>query len=148
MSETQKKTTYAEEVRQRMEEKEWAFSCEEREKETVFNLPMAADNAPGINVKLIVRNDGDCKLRTYLASNVPKSKHQKILSVLNTLNGQYRFICLNLDRDGDICASYDFIIGSKETSVAGRVLAMLHLFTDIADDCIPHIMPVIWSKED
>lgn len=148
MSDVKKeKPNYAEAMAQELKEHNLSFTSKVRGDETVFTLPMSADNAPGINVKLIINEDGDCKLRSYLASNVPKSNWPSMLPVINDLNAKYRYICLSMDRDGDICAAYDFSVYAGTVSIFAQVIAMVFLYTDIADKCIPDIMRTIWAKD-
>lgn len=147
MSDVKKeKVNYAEVMTKELKEHNLSFTSKVRGDETIYTLPMSADNAPGINVKLIIDEDGDCKLRSYLASNVHKAKQPAMLRVINDLNAKYRYICLSMDKDGDICASYDFSIYADAESVFAQVIAMLFLYTDIADKCIPVIMQTLWAK--
>lgn len=149
MSDVKKeKFIFAEVMTHELKEHNLSFTSKIRGDETVFTLPMSADNAPGINVKLIIDEDGDCKLRSYLASNVPKAKRPAMLSVINDMNAKYRYICLSIDQDGDVCASYDFYVHAGSTSIFAQVISMVFLYTDIADKCIPDIMRTIWAKEE
>lgn len=68
------KINFAQILSEELKKHDLAFTSKVRGEDTVFTLPMSADNAPGINVKLIIDEDGDCKLRSYLASNVPAAK--------------------------------------------------------------------------
>lgn len=142
------KVNYAELIMQELVEHDLPFTHKAREKDTVFTLPLPADNLPGINVKLIVNKDGDCKLRSYLASNVPKPKQAVLLPVINALNSKYRYICLSLDRDGDLCAAYDFSVYPGLIPIPEQVLSMVFLYVDIVDKCIPGIMQALWTKEE
>lgn len=147
MSDVKKeKINFAEVVAQELKGLNLPFTSKIRNDDTIFTLPMPADNAPGINIKLIIDEDGDCKLRSYLASNVPKAKWPAMYPVLNGLNAKYRYICLSMDKDGDICAAYDFSVCANGESVFAQIIAMLFLYTDIADKCIPDIMQTLWAK--
>lgn len=149
MSDTNKeKINYAEVLLEELNKHDLSYTSKKRDDEIIFTFPMSVDNAPGINVKLIIDEDGDCKLRSYLASNVPKSKWPAMYPVINKLNAEYRFVCLSLDKEGDICCSYDFTILAGATSVFAHVVAMLYLYTDIADNCIPEIMQTLWTKSE
>ena len=113
----------------------------------IFSLPMSADNAPGINLKLRVSEKGDSKFWCYLASNVPSRKRPAMIYALNKLNGRYRYICLSLDKDGDVHASYDFALFGDEEIVGNHVIAMLFLVADVMDHCIPAIWKVMWLTD-
>lgn len=140
------KVNYAEIMAQELKEHNMSFTRKVREDKSIFTLPMSADNAPGLSVKLIIDEDGDCKLRCYLANNVPNEKKADMLQVLNDLNAKYRYICLSIDKDGDICASYDFTVHEGDVPIFVQIIAMVFLYTDIADDCIPDIMQTLWAK--
>ena len=99
-----------------------SYTCKPQGIETIFTLSIPANNAPGMTVKLIVDEDGDCKLRSYLARNVPPAKWPAIYSVLNNLNATYRYICLSVDNNGVICASYDFALFVDAESVFAQRL--------------------------
>ncbi len=149
MSDVKKEqVNFAEIMIQGLNEHNLSFTSKVLDDETVFTLPMSANNAPGINVKLIIDEDGDCKLRSYLASNVPKAKWTAMLPVINDLNAKYRYICLSMNRDGDICAAYDFSVYDGPVSIFEQIIAIVFLYADIADKCIPEIMRILWAKED
>lgn len=148
MSDVKKdKVNYAEVMAQALKEHNMSFTSKVRGDKIIFTLPMSADNAPGINVKLIIDEDGDCKLRSYLANNISQVKRPAMLQVINDLNAKYRYICLSIDQDGDICASYDFTVHEGSVPIFVQIIAMVFLYTDIADNCIPEIMQTIWAKE-
>lgn len=140
---------YGKIVKQAFEDNGWHFNLKEFEDRTIFALPMSAKNCPGLNVKVDVSNNGDSKIRCFLADDTPKSTHAELLVVLNTLNSRYRYVTLSLDSDGDILAAYDFtIFGKDEETIDRQVTTMVVLLSDIMDKCIPSIMKVIWSSQE
>lgn len=140
---------YGQVVKKAFENNGWHFNLREFEDRTIFALPMSAKNCPGLNVKVDVSNNGDSKIRCYLADDTPKTKHAELLEVLNTLNNRYRYVTLSLDDDGDILAAYDFtIFGTDENVIDRQVATMVVILSDIMDKCIPSIMKVIWSAQE
>lgn len=143
---TKENINFASVLSRGLTEHNMSYASKDLGEDTIFTLPMSTDNAPGINVKLIIDEDGDCKLRSYLAHNIPNGKRPAMYAALNALNAKYRYICFSIDKDGDICASYDFIIQEDAETIFDQVMTMLFLYTDIADKCIPDIMQTLWAK--
>lgn len=139
---------YAHVFKNKLKEMGFHFSTYSSDNETIFGVPMPADNAPGIQVKLMIDEQGDSKIRCYLASDVDSSRQSAVMTVLNSLNERYRFTCLSLDDDGDICASYDFILVGDDEAISEHLTSILFLFTDICDKCIPPIMQTIWKSSE
>ena len=139
---------YVEIIKQVFINNNWNFTTKDREKETLFNIPMASKYLPVLDVKFIVNSIGDCKIRCYLTRNMHYSKRAAILEVINTLNSNYRFITVSLDSDGDVLAAYDFTIFGSATVADKQVETMIYLVSDIIDKCVPAIMKVIWQDGD
>ena len=114
--------------------------------ETLFELLMPSERLQALRIKMIVGKDGDVKFRCYLAEDVVESNIAALQNEINRLNARYRFICLSIDDDRDICAAYDDILYGDEKSAADHAIAMLVLFTEIIDKCVPNIMPLIWKE--
>lgn len=144
----EKKTEYADIVEAKLKDIGFHFMRTERDGENVFFLPMDAENAPGLNVRLIIDKNGDSKYRCYIADKVPVRKRKAMVEECNRLNTRYRYISLHVDDDGGVCASYDFAIFGDEEVIAEHALSMLCLCSEITDTCIPHIMKTLWSKEE
>ena len=64
---------------------------------------------------------------------------------LNELNQKYRFICLTIDSDYDISASYDFVSYGDSQVVKLQMEQMLRMFVDICDECVREILQVLWK---
>lgn len=141
-----KKNNLVQIVTRGLEEMDCTFSSRVWGDETVFDLPMAMDNTPGIHVKLIIDKNGDCKLRSYPASGVPMRKRRAMLRLVNELNLRFRYICLTLDDDGDICASYDFPYFEGSNLTFEKILATVWLYVEILDKCMPELMRTLWSE--
>lgn len=139
---------YGELVEEIFESNDWNFTAKRKDDDTFFAIPWSAKNLPGLDVKLIVSDDGDCKIRCYLAREVPDSKRPAMLAVLNALNNQYRYITLSIDSDGDILAAYDFRLFSDAETTNKQVGMMIFFTTKIMDKCVPKIMKVLWQDDD
>ena len=140
---------YGEIVERAFDNNGWHFNVRKLEDRTIFALPMSAKNCPGLNVKFDVSDNGDSKIRCYLAEDTPESKRAELLAVINLLNNKYRYITISLDNDGDILAAYDFtIFATDEKVIDKQVRTMVVLLSDIMDKCIPPIMKIIWSASD
>ncbi|MBO4400292.1 MAG: YbjN domain-containing protein [Selenomonadaceae bacterium] len=139
---------YAEIVEKYFTDNDWNFTAKKIDDDIFFSLPLGAKNLPGLDVKLIVDTDGDCKIRCYLAKGVADKKRDEMLEVLNSLNTKYRYVTLSLDTDNDVLASYDFrIFGDAETADR-QVGAMIFIVSRIMDKCVPKIMRVIWNDDE
>ena len=114
---------------------------------TIFTLPMQANNAPGITMRLRVGENGDSKFWCYLASNIPSRKRSAVIYAINKLNNRYRYICLSLDKDGDVHASYDFSLFGDEDVIGDHIIEMTFLTAEVMDHCIPAIWKAMWLTD-
>jgi len=145
---TETTENYAAAVEKELKEMEINFQADRRETETVYTMMSSADNAPGLNLHVVIGDNGDSKLRCYLVHDVPKARRLNVMEVLNRLNSRYRYLTLSIDEDGDVCAAYDFDLYGTAENGSNEVMAMIALFLRIADKCYPDIMPVIWKAPD
>lgn len=144
---SEKECDYAAFVNEELAEMPFMFKGKRLEDGMRFEIAMPSDQFLDLRVKMIVERNGDTKIRCFLAKNVPPENVSALREAINCLNSEYRFICLSIDEDRDICASYDFIlVGDKE--VVGRQAATsLVLFADIVSDCLPVLMPLVWKRD-
>lgn len=138
---------YADVFEKALSEHNFEFLRKEKGDEVVFLLPMHADNAPGLNVRMIIDSNGDSKFRCYIAEDVPEKKWSTIMKVCNRLNSNYRYISLSIDEDGDVCSAYDFAIFGNDEVIAEHAITMLGLCSHITDKCIPDIMKSLWIED-
>lgn len=145
---SEKKCDYAALIKEELAEMPFMSKGKRLEDGMRFEIAMPSDQFLDLRVKMIVGRNGDTKIRCFLAKNVLPENVPTLREAINRLNSEYRFICLSIDEDRDICASYDFIlVGDKE--VAGRQAATsLVLFADIASDCLPELMPLVWKRKE
>lgn len=139
---------YAEIVESTFQSKGLNFHVKKGEKESVFSLPMHADNAPGLNIRMRVSRKGDSKIWCYLAGGIAASKRAIMLEVVNALNDRYRYICVSVDEDNDICASHDFSLYGDEESAAEHAMETLFLVTNVMDHCVPTILKTLWMEDE
>lgn len=145
---SEKECDYAAFVNEELAEMPFMFKGKRLEDGMRFEIAMPSEQFLDLRVNMIVGRNGDTKIRCFLAKNVLPENVSALREAINRLNSEYRFICLSIDEDRDICASYDFIlVGDKE--VAGRQAAIsLELFADIASDCLPELMPLVWKRKE
>ena len=115
--------------------------------ETRFNVMMPSEQLQALRVKMIVDEVGDTKLRCYLAKEVDERNVPDVKEKINQLNNSYRFVCLSLDDDRDLCSSYDFILFGDEEAAVNQAFTSLVLFSEITDKCVPDLLPLIWKKD-
>lgn len=143
----EKTMNYAKAVEQELNDLGMHFDIRVKGEDTIFSLPMRAENVPGFNIRLRISEKGDSKMWCFLARNVKKEKRAAMLETLNSLNDQYRFLRLSLDQDSDVAADYDFILCGDEASACEHVVAMIFLLTEVMDECVKSIMSTIWRED-
>ena len=145
---SEKECDYAAFVNEALAEMPFMFKGKRYEDRMRFEIAMPSEQFLDLRVNMFVGRHGDTKIRCFLAKNVLPENVPALREAVNRLNSEYRFICLSIDEDRDICASYDFILfGDKE--VAGKQAATsLALFADIASDCLPELMPLVWKRKE
>lgn len=139
---------YAEAFEDKLREKGLSFNAKEKENGKVFIISMGVDNVPSLKVIMVTANSGDSTLYAYLANDVDERIRSEVMHVINKLNRKYRYICLCIDDDGDVCASYDLNVFGDEEAAGIHMLRNLVLFADICDSCIPPIMKTVWKAAD
>ena len=144
-----KNIDYQELVEEILTENDWIFDIRREKEFTSFSFPMNAKNIPNLKVLFIVDSGGDCKIRNYIVRNITEEKRPRILAVINDLNKNFRYITLSLDEDGDISASYDFVIFSKnKNEIDKQVGTMVYITSEIMDKCFQKIMKVLWEDDE
>lgn len=140
---------YATAIERELNENNFIFRSQRKTDTTVFDVIMPSDKLHLLQIMMIVDDDGDSKLRCYLASGIDLDKVSSVVEEINHLNDRFRFICLSVDEDRDVCAANDFILYGDAETVAHNTITTLVLFADIIDKCVPSLMPIIWkdSKE-
>lgn len=124
------------------------YEVHEKENTTMFSISSKIDNYAGLNTRIIMDQKGTVQMRSYLANNVPESKHVAVMKTLNRLIDHYRFVRFCIDRDGDVCATYDIVLRGDETEGCDQIMFLLHIFINICDECIPDIMKTIWNASE
>ncbi len=148
MSELKKdKVNFAEEFHKGLAETKISFTCKTRADEMIFGISMELKHAPAVNVHVIVDEGGDCKLRCNLVDSVPEERRVNMLRMINEMHLKYRYLCITLDRDGDVWAGYDFQVHSDADTVFVQIMGMVLLFTKVLEKCVPDIMLTLWLKE-
>lgn len=136
---------YATAIEHELNDNNFIFRSQCKEDTTVFDVIMPSDKLHLLQVKIIVDDDGDTMLRCYLASGIDLDKVSSVVEEINHLNGRFRFICLSVDEDRDVCVANDFILYGDAEPAAHNTITTLVLFADIIDKCVPSLMPIIWK---
>lgn len=142
------KYDYAAAIEKELSDMPFMFKSKKVGDETRFDILMPSEKLQGLKVKMIVDEDGDVKLRSYLVNEVDIFKLSVVQDKLNKLNSRYRFICLSLDEDRDLCSAYDFILYGDVGSAVKQAITSLVLFSEITDKCVPELLPLIWKNEE
>lgn len=142
------KHDYAAAIEKELNDMPFIFMSRKVEDETRFEVLMPSERLQVLRVKMIVDEDGDIKLRCYLANDVDACKTTALQEKMNQLNSRYRFICLSLDEDRDLCSAYDFILFGDEESAVKQAITTLMLFSDITDKCVPELLPLTWKNDE
>lgn len=138
--------SYATAIEQELNDNNFIFRSQRKKDATVFDVIMPSDKLHLLQINMIVDDDGDTKLRCYLASGIDLDKVSSVVEEINHLNCRFRFICLSVDEDRDVCAANDFILFGEAGTAAHNAITTLVLFADIVDKCVPSLMPIIWSN--
>ena len=107
-----------------LEEKEIKYQCEEREgKRDWVSVRFSGESAPSVEVQLFFHEDEeDVALRSFSIVRVPQAKTAGMLTLLNSLMEEYRWVRLCLDGDNEVTAAIDAVISAD---TAGPVATQL-----------------------
>lgn len=142
------KTNYIAAIEKKFTELTVPYNTKGDDSKKMFVIPTRTDNAPGLTTMMLVDEEGDVKIRCYLANDVAPDKHAALVQTLNRLNSEFRFVCMSLDKDGDVCAAIDFVLMGDEETVGQQVMTLLSIFVNIVDKCIPDVMRTIWDENE
>lgn len=85
----------------------------------------------------------DCDAQFYLRiAEVPETKRNLITKEINKLNCKYRYIKFYLEDDGKLNATTSFIFNN--CCVDYICMGMAINILQIADECYPSIMKIVW----
>lgn len=127
---------------------EFLFHLSKIDNDTIFEIFMPSEKIPILNVKLIMNKSGDAKLRCYIANKIEDEIIPVLYEKINHLNSRYRFVCLSIDEERDLCSAYDFFICGDEETAVKQIMRTMILFSDITDLCISKLYPLIWKEEE
>jgi len=81
--------------------------------------------------------------RVSRLAKLPIDRQFEVLSALNELNREYRFVRFYTDQEDYVTVQIDRIIAVNET--ADPVMEMIARILRIIDEAYPRIMKAIWS---
>lgn len=117
---------------------------DENEKNSSVWVQFAIDNGPTYRIKFIsTDDDNDVAVRVFSLVTVAEDKRIQLATVLNELNGKFRFVKFYIDSDGGINVEYDYPLRSSDPSESAE--EMIVHFVKIIDDAYPVLMRAMWS---
>lgn len=142
------KINYAGLTEKALQKAELDFSKAVWNGKTKFNISIPAKNLPGLYTSLLVDDTGDVLYRCYIAYDIDKDKWLDIIMECNRLNSNFRFLCMSLDDEGDLCAAYDFSVFEKdEELITENIMETFFLCFQITEKCAPYLLKLVWKKD-
>jgi len=89
------------------------------------------------------KDDHTVMFRVSRLAKLPIDRQFEVLSALNELNREYRFVRFYTDQEDYVTVQIDRIIAVNET--ADPVMEMIARILRIIDEAYPRIMKAIWS---
>lgn len=132
-------------VREAFAQKELKYK-EFRELEDGGTLMVAGFNGQMATYDLLMvfdKEDHTVMIRVGRLAKVPIDRQFEVLSALNELNREYRFVSFYSDPEDFVTVQTDRVIAANET--ADPVMEMIVRVVQILDGAYPRIMKAIWS---
>ena len=132
-------------VREAFAQKELKYK-EFRELEDGGTLMVAGFNGQMATYDLLMvfdKEDHTVMIRVGRLAKVPIDRQFEVLSALNELNREYRFVSFYSDPEDFVAVQTDRVIAANET--ADPVMEMIVRVVQILDGAYPRIMKAIWS---
>ena len=132
-------------VREAFAQKDLKYK-EFRELEDGGTLMVAGFNGQMATYDLLMvfdKEDHTAMIRVGRLAKVPIDRQFEVLSALNELNREYRFVSFYSDPEDFVTAQTDRVIAANET--AEPVMEMIARVVQILDGAYPRIMKAIWS---
>lgn len=107
-------------------------------------LQFGIKNGGSYRIRFISRDDDhDVAVRVFSLVSVEPDCQNKILSTVNELNAQYRFVKFAMDDDGDINLEYDYPVSDPNPAASARELVIR--ISNIVDEAYPKLMRAMWA---
>ena len=117
---------------------------EENDQRSEVWLQFTVDNGPAYRIRFIsTDNDSDVAVRVFGLLRVEETKKSKMLSAINEINAQFRYVKFVMDDNNDISVQYDFPV--RTVRVEASAEEILIRFVKIIDDAYPMMMRALWS---
>jgi len=132
-------------VREAFAQKELKYK-EFRELEDGGTLMVAGFNGQMATYDLLMvfdKEDHTVMIRVGRLAKIPIDRQFEVLSALNELNREYRFVSFYSDAEDFVTVQTDRVIAANET--ADPVMEMIVRVVQILDGAYPRIMKAIWS---
>ncbi len=132
-------------VREAFAQKDLKYK-EFRELEDGGTLMVAGFNGQMATYDLLMvfdKEDHTVMIRVGRLAKIPIDRQFEVLSALNELNREYRFVSFYSDAEDFVTVQTDRVIAANET--ADPVMEMIVRVVQILDGAYPRIMKAIWS---
>ena len=117
---------------------------DENEKQSYVWVQFKAEGGGSYRINFIsTDDDNDVAVRVFSLINVNDSQKPKMITALNELNCQFRYVKFSCDSDGDVNLQYDFPVSCKDPASCCRELIIR--INDIIEKSYPEIMRAMWS---
>ena len=128
-----------------MKAKELKYSIRESEKTSAVRVGFDRDGFSAAFHFISSDDDTDVAVRILDLVTIPEPKRASILTTLNELNNEYRYLKFCLDGDGDVRVEYDFPVSTPMDQVGAFAYEVLARGVKICDDAYPRLMKAIWA---
>jgi len=114
------------------------------ERRELIKVGFNAKNAEVIRLYFFFDDNGNSiNVKSFSVAKVSESKLGAILTTLNELNSEYRWVKFYVDSEKEVTVSGDAII-SPETA-GEECFEILVRYVDIIDEVYPRIMKALWG---
>ena len=139
--------TYAKAIAKEMERNEMHYQTIETDDSTLIEFSFK-DSIP-VEVLYDINDDSDAKIVTYPLRNIGREKKEAMRKAVEELNQKYKFVKLYLDKDNDICISYDFEFYGEDTERIGRhgVFVLIRI-CKIISSCLPVLLHAAYGESE
>ncbi len=133
--------TYA--IQQSFDEKGIKYRVTEVEESSVVEAAFGIDNGPSVTVRFISRDDdNDVAIRIFDLIKVTEDKRSNVLTAINQINNQYRYLKFVINDKGGVNAENDLYM--RTDNVGEICVEMFIRCMQILKKAYPILMHAIW----
>ena len=126
-----------------LDEHKLPYHLEENEQFSMIMARFEGKNIKHLLVRLICENENNVvSVRAFAIANAAKADKVKVLTLLNELNGKYRYTRFYMADNGEISAMYDLPTTCGEAF--GPISHEMFIrFWNILDECYPELLAAV-----